>query len=277
MRTFSKFVRGAAFVTAFFATAAILQADILNINDFWSNSTTNVAVADTTAHPVLVNGSIELTNTLQDESRTIFDNTAQTIGHFTASFTYHEVGGFIGDGTGITFVIQNVPAGTHAVGSFSPVENAGLGFLDLGAGGGLGFPPTQSMGLSLELSPGSGTGLYQSGLVNAGGAFSIAPINLLSGDPVRVDLSYSSPVLNETITDLTTQATFTLSNNINLPALMQGPTAFVGFSGGSSGPGTANDQQFISDFSYRTPEPSSLVLAGIAALGLLAYARRKAK
>lgn len=248
------------------------KADILNINDFWNNSTVNVALGDQSAAPALINGRIELTNSTNGESRTAFDNTPQPIGHFTASFTYTEIGSFSGVGTGITFVIQNVPAGPQAVGSFIPVHNPELGFAALGGVVNEVLPP-ESVAISLELTQATGTGLYQAGNVTAGSALATAPVNLLAGDPIAVSLSYDGHNLQELLTDTLTNATFSASYSINLPAVMQGSAAYIGFTGGSIGPDLTNDQQFISDFAYRAPEPSSWILAMLAVIEVL-FARR---
>src|SRR5262249_58938221 len=63
-----------------------------------------------------------------------------------------------------------------------------------------------------------------------------------------VTLSYSGTTLTETITDLNTSATVTETyNNVNLPGLVGGSTAWVGFTGGTGG---LNAQQDVQTWTY---------------------------
>src|SRR5262249_42764633 len=54
-------------------------------------------------------------------------------------------------------------------------------------------------------------------------------------DVYRSTLTYDGTTLTETITDLNTGTTFTTSYAVNIPAIVGGDTAFVGFSGGDGG------------------------------------------
>jgi Legume lectin domain len=61
-------------------------------------------------------------------------------------------------------------------------------------------------------------------------------VNLHSGDPLQVHITYDGTTLTMTITDaVNTTLTFTKSWTINIPATVGGNTALVGFTAGTGG------------------------------------------
>jgi hypothetical protein len=61
-------------------------------------------------------------------------------------------------------------------------------------------------------------------------------VNLHSGDPFRVHLTYDGTTLSMTITDVTVPAdTFTIAWTVNIPATVGANTAYAGFSAGTGG------------------------------------------
>jgi hypothetical protein len=58
-------------------------------------------------------------------------------------------------------------------------------------------------------------------------------VNLHSGDVLQVHMIYDGTTLTMTITDTVTNATFTTSWPINIPATVGGNTALVGFTAGT--------------------------------------------
>jgi len=60
-------------------------------------------------------------------------------------------------------------------------------------------------------------------------------INLHSDDTMQVTLTYSGTTLSMTIADVVTGATYSTSWTVNIPALVGGNTAYVGFTGGTGG------------------------------------------
>ena len=60
-------------------------------------------------------------------------------------------------------------------------------------------------------------------------------IDLHSGHVFNVSLTYNGTVLQETVTDATTGATYVHNYTVNIPALVGGNTAFVGFTGATGG------------------------------------------
>jgi hypothetical protein len=145
-------------------------------------------------------------------------------------------------GNGITFAIQN--AGLTALG---PV------------GGGLGYGPdhivdatassnapiAQSVAVKFDLVNNSGEGTNSTGSYTDGASPSIPAVtlgggvNLHSGDIFQVHMTYDGTTLTMTITDTATSATFTTSWLINIPAIVGGNTAYVGFTG-ATGVSVAN-------------------------------------
>ena len=114
----------------------------------------------------------------------------------------------------------------------------------LGAdGGGLGYqgiPSSVAVKFDLFSNSGEGpdsTGLYINGAIPTLPAIdmSSSPINLHSGDTMDVKLNYNGSILSMTITDLVTAGTFTTSWNVNIPSIVGGNTAWVGFTGGTGG------------------------------------------
>jgi hypothetical protein len=185
-----------------------------------------------------------------------------SLGGFTAQFVYHM--SFVqhtsfDPSEGITFTLQNSPAGATALG---------------GTGGGLGYSGiSKSASVQLNLATfldNPGTVLNTQGKTgqNGGNAYRpTAPVNLKSTDPILVTLAYDSATttLTETLTDLTTKQIFQTSYIDNLASEVGGPTAFIGLTG-ATGAGTSS--QSVTDFRFDAtlvPEPAGLMLAGVCA------------
>jgi hypothetical protein len=60
-------------------------------------------------------------------------------------------------------------------------------------------------------------------------------VDLHSGDMMNVQMSYDGTTLRMTITDATTNQSFTTSWAVDIPAVVGGNTAYVGFTGGTGG------------------------------------------
>ena len=245
---------------------AIAHADIIGFGNF-SNFTINQA--DGSSAPSVSPGSIHLTySSGGSEDRSIFCDTPQNVSQFTASFTYESANAASTEYAGVCFVLQNASAGLHAIGG-----NTGGSF-----GYGYGNPNmSNSAAIALELGPvfnqgKSMTGLYTNGTVNAGSQ-PISPVNLYSGDPIDVTLSYDGSSLQETLLDTVTSASFTTGYLTNLPSLVGGSTALVGFTASTDG-GYSTPDQFLSNFQFTTsavPEPSTFALLSVGTIGLLGY------
>ena len=173
--------------------------------------------------PTITNDVLTLTAGVTSEATSAFYNTPQYIGGFIASFTYTAGGARGADG--ITFCMENDPLGTNAVG---------------GGGGALGYYGiTNSAAFEMNLYTGSpgGTGIQFGAegsappTANPTAPYSsAAPVYLSSGDPIYVQLYYSQGVLNVWLVDATAESVFVTNYDCDLPALVAGPSAYVGFS-----------------------------------------------
>jgi autotransporter-associated beta strand protein len=144
---------------------------------------------------------------------------------FTASFVYQDVGG--GGADGSTFCLQN--SALNAVG---------------GGGGGLGYAgisPSMAVAFNVYNGHTVGTQYYAGGIGHDNGGLeynATGNVNLASGDPILVNLSYDGTTLHETLTDQNNQASFSTTYTVNIPQDTGANTAYVGFTGGSGGVGS---------------------------------------
>lgn len=200
-----------------------------------------------TASPIISpdNSTLTLTDTTNGEARSAFFKTPVPFNNargFTASFVYTNVGGNANNpADGVTFVLQNDPRGIMALGDSggafgygggAAIVNSGAAQFNIfgGAGGGRGI----AFGLNGSIPGNMGTG----------------NVDLSSGDPIQVSLSYDgvARTLTETLTDSTTNNTFTNTfYGIDYQSLVGGTSAFVGFTGGTGG---LNATQTIGSFQF---------------------------
>jgi len=249
-----RFVASAGLATALVSASA--GAAITGFGDF---SQFTITQNDANSPPTVpAAGTIELTNG-GGEDRSIFADTPQNISSFTASFTY-QARQFItfGANPGAAFVIEEDPRGAAAVGN----ETNNFGFHGI----------TKSVGITLEIASDS-TGIFTGGNITTGDA-SVSPVNLGSGDPINVQLTYTGSTLTETLTDTTTLASYTTTDLIlqNFPTTVGSPTAYVGFTAGSD----QSASEYFSNFQFTSvPEPASMVFLSAGLLPLLCRGRTR--
>ncbi|MBT9332595.1 chitobiase/beta-hexosaminidase C-terminal domain-containing protein [Paracidobacterium acidisoli] len=155
--------------------------------------------------------------------------------------------------TSFTFQLSN-PA---ADGMTFAIQNAGLTALG-GNGGYLGYGGiANSLAVKFDLYSNNGegpdsTGLYLNGAIPETPAIDLSStgIDLHSGDAMLVQLGYDGTTLSMTITDMVTEATWSTSWTVNIPATVGGNTAYVGFTGGTGG---LSSSQKILTWTYSNP------------------------
>ena len=208
-----------------------------------------------------VNGYVNGTNnvTLTDggtaEAFSSFFSTPVYIGGFKASFTYQDVN--LGGADGATFCVQNDPRGAAARGP----DGGGLGY-GINTGDTSTTPITPSVALALNLyTDGAGPGIAISTNGNTGSAGGTltytAPgaIALGSGDPINISLIYLNGAVSLSMTDTVSLATFNTTVPVNIPAVVGGNTAYVGFTGATGG---VASQQVITNFTFVSIPPVAI-------------------
>jgi len=103
-----------------------------------------------------------------------------------------------------------------------------------------GIPNSVAIKFDLYNNNGEGTdstGIYVNGALPMTPSVDLTPsgIVLRQGDPMQATLVYDGTTLTLTLTDLTTQKTFTHGFTINIPATVNGNTAYVGFTAATGG------------------------------------------
>jgi fibronectin type 3 domain-containing protein len=198
----------------------------------------------------LIGSALALTNNFTSQNSSIFYNTAQNIQSFNTTFQF-QINGTWPLGNGFTFVIQN--AGLTALGQ----SGSGLGY---GPASGTSGGIANSVAVKFDTynSNGSGsTGLYTNGATPGGGAGSIdltgSGFNLRSYNVITANFTYDGTTLTETLTDTVTGATVTEHYTVNIPQIVGGNTAFIGFTGAD---GSLTSNQNITNWTY-TVVPSN--------------------
>jgi hypothetical protein len=158
-----------------------------------------------------------------NEARSAFDSIPVNIQSFATAFVFQLTNA---NADGFTFCIQN--SGSSAVGT---------------VGGGLGYAGIpQSVAVKFDLFNNAGEGSDSTGLYT-GGANPFTPaidlsstgINLHSGDPINVTISYDGTTMTVVESDLTNNAVATQQYQVNIPQQVGGNTAFIGFTAGTGG------------------------------------------
>jgi hypothetical protein len=192
----------------------------------------------------ILNGTrLRLTDGGFNETRSAFYSTPLNIQGFNSNFSFQLTHP---NDEGITFVIQgNSPTALGAA--------AG----DLGFGG-IG----NSVAIKFDIYNNSGegpdsTGLYTDGAHPKTPAIDLSStgINLHSGDVFNVQLAYNGTTLTVVITDTVTSASATQTYAVNIPSLVGGATAYVGFTAATGG-GSAIQE--ILNWSYTPVAPASV-------------------
>lgn len=232
--------------------ATTLRANIAGFNSL-SGWTSNVA--DAGAPPVVNGNSVQITDG-PDAARSIWYGTPQSITSFTASFTYRA--SFIANSAsrqGMTFAFQR--AGPNAVGA----GGAGLGYA--------GISPSAALSIETDTTTGQTLSRYYTNGIVAGEPTPLLGINAFNLSDITVFMSYNGGSLINLFLSQGANSSPPLSVFTgNIAASLGGPTAYVGFTAGTSntlGSG-GGAGQILSNFSYTVPTPAAislLVLSGM--------------
>jgi hypothetical protein len=172
----------------------------------------------------LSGSALELTDGAGAENRSAFDTQAVNVQQFTTGFTFQLTNAAA---DGFTFTIQG--NGPSVLGG-------------QGSGGGLGYAGlTKSVAVKFDLYNNKGEGINSTGLYTMG-ANPYTPstdltghVDLHSGHVFAVHMGYDGATLAVTITDTVTGQSFTSDYIVNIPSIVGGNTAYVGFTGGTGG------------------------------------------
>ena len=191
---------------------------------------------------MILNGStdlddsrLQLTNGSLNEAGSAWYYQPINIQSFTTQFSFQLSSPA---GNGITFTIQG--NNTTALGS----AGAGLGFQGIANSLAIKFDFTTAVGSGTD-----STGLYENGATPTVPAIDLSTtgINLANDDPMTVQLAYNGTVLSMIISDRVTGAAYSTSWTVNIPLIVGGNTAYIGFTGGT---GSGSSSQKILNWTY---------------------------
>ncbi len=212
-----------------------------------------------------LNGSsLELTDGGGSEAAAAWYQVEANIDSFTTDFTFQITSGTNPTADGFAFVIQ----GNNST-ALGP-SGGGLGFGPDTPSGTGGIPSSIAVKFDLFSNDGEGadsTGLYLNGASPTTPAVDMtgSGVDLHSGDPFHVHMTYDGTTLVMTITDTTTNATFTTSWPVDIPTIVGDDVAYLGFTAGTGGYTAVQNIQtwtFTSGSGQTIPAPTFSPAAG---------------
>jgi LysM repeat protein len=183
-------------------------------------------------------GLLQLTDGGTNEERSAWYITQVPVQAFTTNFTFQQTNA---SADGMAFVIQ------------------GNNIWSLGdPGGGLAYQGiSNSVAVKFDLYNNAGEGSDSTGIYTDGAAptvpsvdLSSTGINLHSGDTMAVQMVYNGTTLTMTLTDTVTNAAVTEVFTVNIPSIVGGSTAYVGFTGATGG---LSATQNVLSWTYAAP------------------------
>lgn len=216
---------------------------------------TNGAGWSTNGGAIVANSLLTLTDGNTGESRSAFFQTPVYVGAFNASFIYQVVNPPSPEADGFTLCLQNCPGGAAAYS---------------GGGGSLAdVNLIPSVALAFNIYDGNtlGYALVANGEMSGSGPIfpnsyaPYAPVSLGSGDPISVNINYNGDILELSLTDLTSSASFATNIPVGpISSVLGGDTALVGFTAASGGFAAT---QTVSNFVFSpVPMLSTTLAAG---------------
>jgi hypothetical protein len=233
-------VAPSAITTAAYTIVPATPANTINFGTGFAHAGGALQLNGRTA---LSGSALQLTNTGSYEAGSAFSATPVNIQSFATDFTF-QLTNAVADG--FVFTIQNVAA--TALGD----AGGSLGY------GGLG----KSVAIKFDLYNNAGEGIDSTGLYEDGAQPTIpaidlsgAALDLHSGDIFLAQITYDGAKLNVTLTDTSNLLSWSHSFAIDIPAVVGGDSAFVGFTGATGG--STADQEILSwTYAAGTPGPS---------------------
>jgi hypothetical protein len=190
----------------------------------------------------LLGGALLTNNTLQlslaggaNNATAAWFATPVNIQTFTSDF-YFSIQEISHIADGFTFTLQNAPMGLNALGGM----NGGLGYQ--------GIP--SSVAVKFDIFDNAGEGVDSTGFYTNGAAPTVpavdmtSTVNLLGPDILHAHITYDGTTLTLILIDTVSGVSFTTSSAMNIPAIIGGNTAYVGF---TAGPGAT---QTILNWTY---------------------------
>lgn len=207
----------------------------------------------------LIENRLRLTDGGASQSRSAFRSSTIDVRRFTTTFDFLTTQG-ANTADGFTFTITG--AGNNQVGS----NGGGLGYGTDGSGG---ARILQSLAIKFDLYANAGegnnsTGVYTNGADPINPSFQMTGVDLHAGRPIRATITYDGANLTMTLLDTVNQQTYQrVFAGYDIPALVGGNAAWVGFTGATGGITATQD---IISWSYTPlallPTPTVTVNAG---------------
>jgi hypothetical protein len=181
------------------------------------------AMLSTNGTAVAENGAIQLTSGKSMQVGSAWYTVKVPVDHFSTDFNFRMQNAAE---NGLTFTLQNDNNGIWALGHTGDK----LGYAGIGNSFALHF--NFDKGVSQASST---AGMYINGVEPDGMIFNLNPggIKLGSGDVFHVHVAYDGSTLSLTLTNTKTGASYIQKAPINIPAVVGGNTAYVGFTGGT--------------------------------------------
>jgi hypothetical protein len=235
--------------------SADYQISTPNIINFPNGFSANDGVIPTGS--TVLNGSrIQLTGQTMLQAGDAWYAIPVNVQTFTTNFTLQFTSA---TANGVTFTLQNQnPASSDSNSLYVSGGPTALASSQFGMGysGSIGYGSTNagllnSVAVKFDLytSPGNTTGLFTNGIIPGTPQTSITGVNLKSGNPINVAMTYDGTTLSMTLTDTVTHGTFSTGWPVNIPSVVGGNTAYVGFTA-STNYSLAN--QFVNAWTYAT-------------------------
>jgi hypothetical protein len=184
---------------------------------------------------------LQLTNGGLNQAGSVFWTAPISVQAFSTTFEFQVSAA---QGNGFTFTIQNVAP--TALGG----NSAGLGYQ------GIQNSVAVKFNFYNYLNEGSdSTGIYTNGQPPVLPTVDLTPSGIVlgSGDSIQAQVNYDGTTLTLNLLDLVTNKTFTMSQLINIPQIVGGNAAYVGFTGGTGG---LSSSQKILTWTYTTESVS---------------------